>query len=223
MAGRDGAVAPQLSFMRGVNLGNRLDAPNEGDWGAVLNDTAFNSIASLPFDHVRLPVRFSGHAAAAAPYTLDETFMQRVDWAVDQALSNDLSIILDLHHYDELHTDPDAHAARYLALWEQIAMRYAARPETVAFELLNEPKDVLVPGWNELAAQAVAVVRRTNPTRRLIVDAAPLAGIAGLAALLLPNDPNLVASVHSYDPVLFTLQGGQQFAGPAWSVKRTGS
>jgi hypothetical protein len=53
--------------------------------------------------------------------------MQCVDWAVDQALSNGLSIILDLHHYDELHAHPDGHAERFLAALGALRLSRGAR------------------------------------------------------------------------------------------------
>jgi endoglucanase len=212
-------TSPAPSFRRGINLGNRLDAPREGDWGATLHDTDFAHVASRPFDHIRLPVRFSAHAGTTPPYALDETFMNRVDWALDQALSRGLSVVLDLHHYVELHQDPAGHADRFLALWGQIAQRYADQPAAVAFELLNEPADALVSSWNELAARAVAVVRSTNPSRLIIVDTAPFAAADSLSQLALPADPNVMASVHTYDPVRFSLQGGRAWgAGPAFDT-----
>jgi endoglucanase len=205
-------------FRRGMNLGNRLDAPNEGDWGVVLHDTDFVHVASRGFDHVRLPVRFNAHAAATAPYTLDETFLRRVDWAIDQALANGLAIIVDFHHYEEFHLAPQGHADRFLTIWKQISTRYRELPPTVAFELLNEPNGALEAYWNDYAALAIETIRNTNPTRLLIVDSAQWAGPQALGQLALAFDPNLVASVHAYDPVLFTLQGAEDWAGDAFST-----
>src|SRR6185312_17387907 len=70
---------------KGINAGNALDAPTEGAWGPKLDEAYFDHIAAAGFDHVRLPVRFSAHAAAAAPFTIDPTFFARVDWAVAEA------------------------------------------------------------------------------------------------------------------------------------------
>jgi len=200
--------APLPGFTRGLNLGNGLDAPREGDWGVVLVEGHFEHVAEAGLDHVRLPVRFSAHAGATAPYTVDEAFFQRVDWAIDQATARGLSIIVDMHHYAELTEQPDAHAQRFLGLWRQIAARYATRPPTVAFELLNEPCKALDPGrWNALAKQAIAVVRESNPDRIVIVDSYFWSASDYLARLELPDDPNLVASFHMYQPILFTHQG----------------
>src|SRR5688572_31609948 len=92
-------VAPALGTLRrGINLGNGLDAPSIGAWGVVLEQAHFELAARAGLDHVRLPVRFSAHAGATAPFTLEEEFLAKVDWAIEQALSRKLSIIVDLHH-----------------------------------------------------------------------------------------------------------------------------
>ncbi|HEY2148312.1 MAG TPA: cellulase family glycosylhydrolase, partial [Pirellulales bacterium] len=81
-------------FGRGINLGNALEAPHEGDWGVKLKESYFESIASAGFNSVRIPVRLSAHAAQSPPYAIDEKFFDRVDWAVDQALKRKLSVVL---------------------------------------------------------------------------------------------------------------------------------
>lgn len=87
---------------RAINFGNALEAPNEGDWGMVLQENYFELVKEAGFNSIRLPIKFSAHAGTNAPYTLHSDFLARVDWAVEQALSHDLNIIIDLHHYDEL-------------------------------------------------------------------------------------------------------------------------
>jgi hypothetical protein len=80
--------APLPGFMKGLKLGNSLDAPSEGAWGATLSEQQFERAAAAGFDHVRLPVRFSSpeRADVAPPYTIRQQFFQRVDWAIDGAL-----------------------------------------------------------------------------------------------------------------------------------------
>jgi aryl-phospho-beta-D-glucosidase BglC (GH1 family) len=57
-----------------------------------------------------------------------------------------------------------------VALWTQIAARYETRPDTVAFELLNEPHSQLDSSWNDVMLPAIQAIRATNPRRLLIVD-----------------------------------------------------
>jgi endoglucanase len=201
-------VLPIPGFGHGINLGNGLDAPSEGEWGVVLDSKHFEMAKAAGFDHVRLPVRFSAHADTNAPYAIDPKFFARVDWALDEAQKLGLHVILDLHHYNELMDDPDGHAARFVGLWQQISERYAARPDTVAFELLNEPCKKLNPiKTNALHKQAISLIRSKNPQRLIFVDSYFWANTNYLKALELPNDPQVVAEFHMYQPILFTHQG----------------
>ena len=208
-------VAPAAAryFKKGINLGNRLEAPNEGDWGGSILATDFPFIARRGFDHVRIPIRFSGHALASAPYTIDAAFFTRVDTVLDQATQANLAVVIDLHAYDDLAANVAAHRERFLSLWTQIATRYQNRPDTVAFELLNEPYSQLDTSWNELSAAAIQVVRATNPRRLLVVDAVYWADPSKLSVLTLPNDANILVAVHLYEPKLFSFQG-KDWMGP---------
>ena len=215
-----GCVAPDpfaqnRRLGRGVNLGNALDAPAEGAWGVTLQPEYFRRIREARFDSVRIPIRWSAHAAPTPPYTIDPAFFARVDWAVACALSNQLAVVINVHHDTELMDDPEAHRDRFLALWKQIAEHYRQEPAPVLFELLNEPQGALTPElWNELLLQALGVVRGIDPERTVIVDAARWAGLDALESLRLPEgDRNLIASVHCYIPFEFTHQGAEWMAG----------
>jgi endoglucanase len=164
-------------------------------------------------------VRFNGHADLAPPYTISASFFSRVDWAVGQALKNNLAIIIDLHNYDDLMTDPEAHRARFVALWQQIAQHYQGTPDAVAFELLNEPHGSLTAStWNSILIDALRAVRATNPARTVIVEGVDWASAKNLRdSLAVPNDPNVVASFHMYQPILFTHQGAP-WMGPEYKT-----
>lgn len=203
-----GAPSPlPAGFQRGLSLGNRLDAPFEGAWGPPLREGDFKTIAERGFDHVRLPVRFGAHAMIQSPYRLEATFMNRVDWAMEAALAQGLSVVLDFQYYDELMSEPAEHRARFIAIWAQLAERYVARSERVAFELLSNPSAALGETYAELVGETVAVLRRRDPKRLLIVNGPDSARPEALADLVLPRDPHLVASAHVFGPDLFTLQG----------------
>ena len=207
--------AAAARFKKGINLGNRLEAPNEGDWGGMIQAEDFPFIARRGFDHVRIPIRFSGHASAASPYTIDATFFSRVDTVLNQAAAANLAVVVDMHAYDELAADVAAHRDRFVALWTQIAARYQSRPDTVAFELLNEPNAQLDTTWNDVMLPAIRAIRATNPRRLLIVDSVFWADPTKLSTLTLPDDANIMASIHLYEPKLFTFQG-QDWMGPAY-------
>jgi endoglucanase len=56
------AAAVNKRMGRGINLGNALEAPKEGDWGVKLKAEYFKAIKDAGFATVRLPVRWSAHA-----------------------------------------------------------------------------------------------------------------------------------------------------------------
>ena len=204
---------------RGVNLGNALEAPQEGDWGVVLQEEYFVLIREAGFDTIRVPIRWSAHALDEPPYTIDETFFRRVDWVVDNALAQGLNVVLDMHHYDELCAQPTAHRERFLALWRQIALRYRDRPDSLFLEPLNEPHDRLTPSrWNELLAEVIATIREVDPLHTIIVEGAEWGGVAGLIKLKIPEgEHNAICSFHFYEPMLFTHQGA------SWVPKEYGT
>jgi endoglucanase len=115
----------------------------------VIHPEDFPFIARRGFDHVRIPIRFSGHASAAPPHTIDATFFNRVDTILNQATAANLAVVVDMHAYDDLALNVAAQRDRFVGLWRQIASRYQGRPETVAFELFNEPYGQLDATWND--------------------------------------------------------------------------
>jgi endoglucanase len=204
---------------RGVNLGNALEAPNEGEWGVTLDEVYFKLIKDKGFDSVRIPVRWSAHAALEAPYTIDPEFFARVDWAVNQALQRDLLVVLNMHHYLEIFEDPDAHRERFLALWGQIAEHYQDTSPNLIFELLNEPNTNLTPEqWNELLVEGLDVVRKTNPERNVVIGTAEWGGVSSLFYLKIPEaDQHIIVTFHYYLPFHFTHQGAEWVEGSeAW-------
>lgn len=205
----DDVFAAAKKLGKGVNLGNALEAPNEGEWGIKLKELYFNKIKEAGFDSVRLPVRWSNHCGKDAPYTIDPKFFARVDWAIEQAEKNGLNIIVNAHHYDEIYQQPAEHLPRLLGIWRQIAERYKNASAHVYFELLNEPHSKLDdPTWNEQIKQLLKVVRVNHPQRPVIVGPSFWNGIWRLPHLKLPEEDRwLIATVHFYNPFEFTHQG----------------
>ena len=195
---------------RGINFGNALEAPREGEWGFRIEEAYFDEIKKAGFDTIRLPVKWSSRAQTKAPYTIDPKFFERVDWCLENALKRDLNLVLNIHHYDEFYDDPDAHEERFLALWRQIAPRYADGSDKLVFELLNEPRDPMTPErWNAVLPKALAIVRESNPDRAVIVGPGNWNNLEALPKLDLPRDDRLIVTFHYYSPFHFTHQGAE--------------
>ena len=207
-------------FMRGVNLGNYLEAPPGPNWSARITAEDFDHIKAEGFDHVRVPICWHRYAGPAPDFALSAVILGRVDFVLTNALSRGLAVMLNLHGFGEFTADPAGRTDEFLALWRQIAAHYASLPDSVAFELLNEPNNAAKTAVvNPIFARAVAEIRKTNPRRAIVIGPGQWDGIGELKNLALPDDDNLIVTVHCYDPFYFTHQGAN-WAGP--DVKITG-
>lgn len=203
------AATNSLPVGRCVNMGNHLEAPNEGDWGRRIADDDFAIIAKAGFNSIRLPVRWAGHAQTKAPYKIDPAFMARVEHVVVLARAAGLNVILNSHNYDDLHAHPARNVKRLAAIWGQVAERFAQQPrDHLWFEIENEPHDKLT-NKNLVATllPALAAIRKTNPDRPVVIGGENWSGIDSLATLDLPDDANVVPTFHYYEPFDFTHQG----------------
>jgi endoglucanase len=214
------ATATAAAIGRGVNFGNMFEAPTEGAWGLTVTDDFIDKAAAAGFKSVRLPVRWSNHASAEAPFTIDPAFMARVESVVDKLLAKGVVVILNMHHYRQLDGDPlDAGESavpaavvdvRFVMLWEQVATHFQGRGPRLVFELYNEPHGRMNgEPWNVLAARALRVVRKSNPDRIVVLGPTSWNSAGDLRLLKLPNDANLIATVHNYNPFRFTHQGAE--------------
>lgn len=200
---------------RGINLGNALEAPREGQWGVIIEDYYFQVIKEAGFDTVRIPIKWSAHASNEPPFVIEEGFFDRVDHVVEQALEQGLLVVINIHHYDELVQDPEGQRERFLALWGQIAEHYASYPPELYFEILNEPNGPLDRYWNDYLLQAIEVIRKTNPQRMLIAGPGNWNSVGELRNLSLPEtDRNIYATFHYYNPFGFTHQGAEWVENP---------
>jgi endoglucanase len=140
---------------------------------------------------------------------LDVVWLSTLDWVISQALANKLTVIVDEHDFTLCAEDLAGCRPRLLAFWEQVAQRYKDTPNQVLFEILNEPNGQLTTeAWNGLLAEALAIIRKTNPTRNVVIGPAFWNSINSLKDLQLPeSDRHIIVTIHYYLPMRFTHQG----------------
>ena len=204
---------------RGLNLGNALEAPKEGDWGMVIKDEYLQVIAEAGFNSIRLPITWSTRTEKSAPYAIDATFFERVDHIVQTALGLGLTVILNNHHFDELNEDPAANREWLMKIWEQVSQHFKDYPDDLFFEILNEPHGAFNSNaalWNQMAAEALHIIRKDNPWRMVVIGPIRWNSIHTLNTLELPEDDRgIIVTFHYYEPFHFTHQGASWVGGQA--------
>jgi endoglucanase len=206
-------------FLRGANLANSLEAPLGQDWGGHYSASDLRLIKNEGFDHVRIPIAWHHYTGPAPEFRIKPEFFARVDELVDAGVREKLGILINIHHFDDFTSDPKALTAKFEAIWAQLAAHYARSPESLAFELLNEPKDAATTMvLNPIFAKTIKMIRKTNPSRTIFLGPGRWNSIGELPDLRLPDDDeNLIVSVHNYDPFFFTHQGAT-WSGPDTKV-----
>ncbi len=176
---------------------------------ARFKERHFKLIHDAGFQTVRINLHALQLLRADQGYMLPGDWLKTLDWAVQGALANNLRVVLDLHNYNDVAKDPEKYRPRFLAYWKQVAAHFQDAPDTVLFELLNEPNGKLTPAlWNEFLRQVLPIIRATNPTRTLVIGPPFWNSVDHLDDLALPEDDrNIVVTVHYYEPMTFTHQG----------------
>lgn len=215
----DSAMDVVAAMQPGWNLGNTLDAfPDETSWGNPLTTKPlFEAIRAQGFRSVRIPVTWTDHQSATAPYTIDAKWMNRVKEVVDLALASDLYVLINVHHdswqwISKMPANHDEVVARFNASWTQIAAAFRDAPSKVLFESVNEPQfdnatdeekikllaelnrsfHGIVRGSGGLNADRILVL----PTVHTSADQKYLDGLSNEITAL--NDKNLAATIHFY-------------------------
>jgi len=169
----------------------------------------FQMIHDGGFDSLRVNLYPFRHMGAAPDFALSNSWWQTTEWIVTNALAADLNVILDFHEYETLGKNAAGNKARFLAFWRQAAPHFKNAPDKVLFEIMNEPNHRMTTNvWNQYLAEALAIIRESNPTRPVVIGPAFYNSIDHLDELQLPEqDHNLIVTVHYYKPMEFTHQG----------------
>lgn len=195
---------------RGINIGNTLEPPNEGEWNnGFLQEYYFDDYKEAGFTCIRIPVRWDKHTATSAPFNINETWFSRVEQIIDWGLKKDLYIIVNAHHEDWLKQNYSnaTYKARFDSIWSQVATRFKDKSEKLFFEIINEPFGMTTAEVDDLNSRLIPIIRKTNPTRILIYSGNDYTGSSQMMSASIPNDKYIMAYFHLYDPWSFAGEG----------------
>jgi endoglucanase len=208
----------------GWNLGNSLDVENtdKTDWGNPLPSQAIiDKVYAIGFRTLRVPVTWSYHQQASAPYTIDQDYLAQAQETVNYGISKGMHVIVNIHHDNTwirpTNVDAPTVKPRVASLWTQLANRFKTYGDKLIFETLNENRLLNSPKeWsggtaegravlNEYHLEALNAIRATggNNTGRHIMISTYAASTVPVAmdGLVIPNnDPRTIISLHTYSP-----------------------
>jgi endoglucanase len=213
----------------GWNLGNTMDAPTETGWGnPVTTQAMIDAVHNQGFKFMRLPVTWQGHFNSASPYTIDATWLSRVVTIANYALNDSMYVMVNTHHdgtsggwypLNATGSQVTAISAEAAAIWTQIANAFKTYGDYVVFEIFNEPQNgapnmynggdaasrANLAGYQTAAVNAIRATGGNNATRMIVlqgISASPLAVSVGTIPMV---DDNIIVSIHTYDPVNFSM------------------
>lgn len=174
------------------------------------------------FDHVRLPVDFG--EITYADGRLMEEHLLKLDKCLDTILRAGMTVVMDLHGYKSINTDFSTTRPEFLGVWDQLAVRYAHLPLSVAFQLINEPRfqdktgpDVITRAEiMSVQEEAIDIIRsvKGNEIRKIAISTQinMTSEMGNISDKILATD-NLILDIHYYSPMSFSHSGNDEWDG----------
>lgn len=212
----------------GWNLGNTLDATgsslsSETAWGnPTTTPEMIQAVKDAGFNAVRIPTTWEKHLDENN--VIDSEWLARVKEVVDYAYTRDMYVILNAHHeewYQPYADQQDEISEKLAKVWTQIAEEFKDYDERLIFEGMNEPRwkntewewnggndegRAVVNHLNSVFIDAVRATGGNNQYRFLMIcPYGANSSESALAALEIPEDKNIIVSVHAYIPYTFAL------------------
>ena len=206
-----------LRLENGVNVSHWL---SQSSLRGMQRDTLitkadFDSIASMGFDFVRLPI--DEEQMYDESMNRDSAGFALMHNAIKWALEDGMNIVVDLHivrshhfngenaHPNTLFQDP-AEQEKIVRIWKDLQKDLNKYPnDRLAYELMNEPVAPSCEDWNKLVEKMVAGIRETEKERTIIFGSNRWQIPYTFDSLRVPeNDKYLVLSYHFYEPSLIT-------------------
>jgi len=188
--------------LRGANLGlfaGGASSYTADDIRHFALDWRANSVRILINDAVPASAPYE-----VSPQTKAEVF-QTIDLCLEYRLFTVLSFSASFDNNDLFFGNSQLKAA-YVGFWKEVAGRYA-RSEGIAYDLMNEPHDLLAQTqWSAFAKELTLAIRQVDSVHTLIVEPPSWGWPDGFDYLVPTGDKNTVYSFHFYGPMDFTHQ-----------------
>lgn len=198
---------------KGTNLAHWLSQSRqrEAEREKFIQENDIRLIASLGFDHIRLPIDEEQMWDENGKRYEDAFSLMTncIDWCIKYNLRAIVDLhILRSHHFNAkekpLWTDSEEQQ-KFIDLWLDLSSALKPYPlSMVAYELMNEAVADDPDDWNKLVDTCFSALRKTEPERLIVIGSNRWQSAATFDVLKVPNDPNIILSYHFYEPFLLT-------------------
>jgi endoglucanase len=198
----------------GVNVSHWLSQSEKRgeDRRRYITEADFDTIASMGFDHVRIPVDEVQLWDSLGNREADG--FELLHGAIHWAFAANLHVIVDLHiiraHYfgsgeNRLWTN-SSEQEKFVDMWRQLSDELHQYPiQKLAYEILNEPVAKNPEDWNIVLNKAIAAIRAKEPQRKIVIGSNRWQIPETFPQLRFPEkDTNLILSFHFYTPMALT-------------------
>ncbi len=204
----------EFAIRTGVNVSHWLSQSDKRgeERKNYITKADFDTIASIGFDHVRIPVDEAQLWDSLG--NKEREAFELLHNAINWAFTAQLRVIVDLHiirshHFisdlNPLWTEP-AEQQKLVNLWLQLSEELGKYPnEMLAYEILNEAVADDPDDWNNLLNKVIAEIRIKEPNRKIVVGSNRWQIPETFPDLKIPlNDTNIILSFHFYTPLALT-------------------
>ncbi|MFH9891211.1 glycoside hydrolase family 5 protein [Streptomyces luteogriseus] len=180
----------------GWNLGNQLEAttngyPSETAWGQpTVTQALIDKVRAAGFKTIRIPVSYLGYIGPGPNYTINASWLNRVQEVVNYAYNRGLHVLINMHgdgyktvNGSWLICDSPSQAtikAKYEKAWQQIANRFKNYDQRLILESMNEEFDGQygrptqpcysnINSYNQIFVDTVRKTGGSNSSRWLLV------------------------------------------------------
>ena len=188
----------------------------------LVEEEMIKGVKDAGFNAIRIPVTWGEHMDGDV---IQKEWLDRVQEVVDYAYDNDMFVILNMHHDDYIWFNPteseySQDSQKLCAIWEQISERFKDYGDRLLFEGMNEPRTIDSENeWTGGTPEERAVINKyeqdfintvrssggNNAERTLVITSyAASAETVAIDDITIPDDKNIIVSVHYYAPWKFS-------------------
>jgi endoglucanase len=210
----------------GWNLGNQLEAnangyPSETAWGQpAVTQALIDKVKAAGFKTIRIPVSYLRHIGSGPDYTINPSWLNRIQEVVNYAYNRGLYVMINMHgdgyktiNGSWLICESSSQAtikAKYQRVWQQVANKFKNYDQHLILESMNEEFDGQygrptqpcysnINSYNQIFVDTVRKTGGNNSSRWLLVPGwnTNIDYTAGNYGFVLPTDQYRSPSIPS--------------------------